>query len=122
MATPPLSTVTFLPTSREDRVKELRTKYPGRRVAIVVTGGKDYYILSPTRHQWHAFKDAALDSKRRRVAMENLAVACVIDPAPELVKNWIESTDPALAETLADKIGRLGGYDDEAEMLDFPET
>lgn len=117
----PLTIVVDLYAKRKAKVEDLRGKFPGRKIALVVTQRQDFYIASPQRAQWHAFKDAIIDKTRKRVAMENLATSCCLDPGPEAVKNLIETTDPALAETLSDKIARLGGYDDEAEFLDFQE-
>lgn len=89
-----------------------------RRVGLVVTCGKEFYMVGPSRSQWHQFKDAAVDSKRKRAAMENLGASCCVDPAPDKVQELFEDM-PALAETLAMKAAELAGYDEQAELQDF---
>lgn len=89
-----------------------------RRVGLVTTAGRDFYLVGPTRTQWHQFKDAAVDPKKKRVAMENLGAGCCVDPVPDEVSKLFEDM-PALAEVLAVKAAELAGYDDQAELKDF---
>lgn len=110
-------------TARLLKKKDFESKNPNRRVGLVVfKDGREFWIASPTRAQWHSFKDAIRDPKRTKAAMENLATLCALDPSPEVVSSMIESGQPALAETLADKVGLLAGLDDQAELVDFPDA
>lgn len=111
-----------MPLNEEQKKKleQLRAKFTDRDIELVVSAGKEYFIGSPSRVQWHSFREASLDPKRRRNAMENLAKACAIEPnAEELDKLFARK--PALAETLAINAGKLAGLDDEAEMASFGE-
>lgn len=102
---------------RKAKLEAIKAKTK-RRVGFLSTMGHDFYLVGPTRTQWHQFKDAAVDPKRKRAAMENLGAACCVDPAPDTVQALFEDM-PALAETLAMKAAELAGYDEHAELQDF---
>jgi len=105
---------------RKKKVTEYAEKYK-RRAALVTTRGHEFYIIAPTRIHWHQFKDALLDPKRKRVAMENFAATHCVEPDPESVQQMFEG-EPALAEVLSEKVAELAGYDDKAEMTDFSDA
>lgn len=119
MAIPNTSPIPTLISDDPRKVKlaAIKAKTP-RRAGIVTTSGQDFYLVGPTRNQWHQFKDAAIDPKKKRLAMENLAAVCCVDPTPDVVQTMFENA-PALAEVLAMKAAELAGYDDLAELQDF---
>jgi hypothetical protein len=103
-----------------DKLAALRQKHPGKAFARLKTQGREFYLAAPSRTDWHAFLDAFGDQRRSRVAMENLATKCVVDPSPEEVSALFEKK-PGLAVKLSEAIGKLAGVDDEAEIELFPE-
>jgi len=105
---------------RRAKKAELEAKNPKRKIGLVVANGEEFWIRSPTRQQWHSFREAIGDPKRNKAAMENLTIANCVDPDGAAISDRIiEGGEPALAQTLADKIAILGGMDQEAEMVDF---
>jgi len=84
---------------RKAKLEAIKAKTK-RRVGFLSTMGHDFYLVGPTRTQWHQFKDAAVDPKRKRAAMENLGAICCVDPTPNDVQAMFEDM-PALAEWTA---------------------
>lgn len=106
---------------RKSKKKELEAKVgPKKKVACVLVFGEEFWITSPSRPAWHAFKSAVMDPKRKATAMENLASAHVLEPA-NFGERILEG-EPALAEVIANRVAELGGMDDESEMVDFSEA
>lgn len=102
--------------------KELETKYPKRKIGLVAyKDGREFWIMAPTRLQWQAFKKQVMDPARKMVASENLVAACCISPDAIEVQAMFE-IEPLLVETLSEKLTILGGRDDEAELVDFPDA
>lgn len=102
--------------------KEIEAKNPKRKAGLtVLKSGREFWFLSPTRQIWHSFKEAFADPKRRRVALENLCTSTTVEPTPQQLAEIFE-VEPVLAETLSVPISKLGGQDDEAEMVDFTDA
>lgn len=102
----------------ETKLAALRQKYPGRALAGVKTQGREFVVGAPSRQDWHAFQDSLSDPKRGRVAMENLAKKCAVEPGPDELDALFEKK-PGLASKLAEAVGKLAGMDDEAEIQLF---
>lgn len=104
--------------AQKKKLEELRAAHPKRELELVLAGGREFYLASPTRSQWHRFKEAVADKTRRRVAMENLVKDCAVEPNAVELDELFERK-PILAETLGDKVAVIGGADEEAEIADF---
>lgn len=114
--------VEILRASRLQKKKDLETKFPKRKIGLVAyKDGREFWIAAPTRQQWHSFKKHLMDPKRKDVASENLVAACSIEPDAEQIQSLFE-TEPLLVETLSEKLCLLGGRDEEAELVDFPDA
>lgn len=100
------------------KLAELQKTHPGRAIARVKSQGKEYYVAAPKRADWHTFQDALGDPRRSRVAMENLAMKCALDPAAAELDTLFEKK-PGLAAKLCEAIGKLAGIDDDAEIQLF---
>lgn len=104
---------------RKKKKLDLEAKHPKRKIGCLLVHGEEFWVTSPSRQQWHAFKSAVTDKTRTLAARENLTTQNCVDPAGADVGKRIDEGEPALAETLATYIAELGGMDDEAEKVDF---
>ncbi len=106
---------------RETKIRALREKHPGKDIALIVVRGREFYVSTPSPADWDAFLMAAGDPKRRRAATHNLVMRSAVEPGPDALAEVVKK-QPALVQTLGDKLGVLAGLDDEAELVLFSDA
>ena len=97
----------------EKKIAELKAKHPNLDLHVVETAHGTFVVRAPTRAEWHAFKKASKDEMRAKVAAENFAAACGIEPSGDALQTLFESR-PALAETMAGELAEIAGLDNAA--------
>ena len=97
----------------DEQIKALKAQHKDVHLHAVAACDEEFIVRSPTRDEWHAFKTAAQDPARKRVAPENFAKACAVSPDAAALDSLFE-TMPGLAETLAGELAEIAGVDQKA--------
>jgi len=103
---------------RKSHLALLAKQHPDKEISLVTAAGREFYLASPSRDIWHAFRDAVADPRRAKVANENFCTRCAVEPDGAALGDLFIKK-PALAETLAAKLAVLAGIDEKAEIAFF---
>ncbi len=87
-----MSTHEELAVEHADKLAELKSKHPGKRIRLIDTAAGVLACVNPSRPQFNLFQSQLWDDDKaiNARAHENMLRACVVDPDPKTFAQWVD--------------------------------